>query len=82
MKKVIPVMAVLITLAIIISCSKTNDSDPVGNYVCHCLITTGGTTHPVDQPYNNVTKSYATTTCATQQDTYNSGGTVATCTLQ
>lgn len=75
-------ITILATLGIIASCTPTNDDDPTGTYTCHCLITTASGTTPVDQVYSNVTLSYATTTCSTQEANYNTSGTTATCTLQ
>ncbi|MCD6013238.1 MAG: hypothetical protein K0Q79_3100 [Flavipsychrobacter sp.] len=71
-----------LTLGIIVSCTPTDNDDQTGNYTCHCVITTTSGTNTADQPYTNVTLSYATSTCATQQSTYTSTGVTATCTLQ
>ncbi len=83
MKRFVPfsVLVVLLSAGIIASCSKTNDSDPAGNYTCRCQITVSGSTHPVDLPFNNVTRSYAASQCADAQSTYNTSGTVATCSI-
>ncbi len=83
MKKVIAFVATAVLCGIIIisSCSKTNDDDPTGSWVCHCVITSSGSTNTVDIPLSNVTLSYATSTCATAQTTYTTGGNTATCTI-
>ncbi len=75
------ILVVLLSAGIIASCSKTNDSDPAGNYTCRCQITTSGSTHSVDVPFSNVTRSYAVSQCDLTQSTYNSSGTVAACSV-
>lgn len=66
---------------IITSCTKPEDEDPTGNYNCHCTITDATGTNTLDQPFTGVTRSQATTTCATMQTTYSSGSSSATCAL-
>lgn len=83
MKRFIPfsIVIVLLSVGIIASCSKTNDSDPAGNYTCRCQITVSGSTHAVDLPFSNVTRSYATSQCDVAQTNYNTSGTVAACSV-
>ena len=83
MKKLQPtIITVLLTLLIISSCTKTDESNPTSDYVCHCTIVSSSGTHDLDIAQNGKTKSEATANCATAQYTYNSGGNTATCTLQ
>ena len=79
MKKLLPIAVALFAMTglIIASCTKTN-SNPSGNYTCHCSISQSGTTTPVDLSFNAVTKSTATSDCALAQANYTNAATGAT----
>ncbi len=84
MKRFLPLAAITLcfTLGLIVSCTKAEDGDPTGNYTCRCSVTTSSGTQTVDVPLNNVTLSYATSTCETTENTYNSTNPPSSCSIQ
>lgn len=71
----------LATTTIICSCTKA-DEEATADYVCHCEVNSSSGLKKIDITLTGKTKADAVTTCATTQDTYNTGGNTATCTLQ
>ncbi len=84
MKKSIPLAAITLcfTLGLIVSCTKVEDGDPTGNYLCQCTVTTASGPQTVDVPLNNLTLSEATSTCETTENNYNSTNPPSSCNLQ